>query len=124
MIDADPQQRLIGVVGPCGSGKSSLVAGLESRGYHCRHIAQEHSHVQAMWRITGNPDVLIYLTSSFETSTARRGLTWRRADYDEELRRLEHARRHAHLVIETDCLTIGDVLSRVVALLEDHLSNG
>src|SRR5512132_465046 len=100
-----PSKRLIGVVGPCGSGKSTLIAGLEKHGYQCRHIAQEHSYVQAMWQIISKPDVLIYLGASFPVSTARRKLDWMEKDHQEQLRRLMHAREHAHLVVDTDDLT-------------------
>lgn len=110
-------KRLIGIVGPCGSGKSTLMAGLERRGYRCRHIAQEHSYVQAMWQIVSKPDVLIYLNSSFETSTARRKLDWQEKDYREQLRRLAHAREHASLIVETDHLTPDAVLQKVLDFL-------
>ncbi len=113
---------LIGVVGPCGSGKSTLVAGLEQNGYACRHIAQEHSYVQAMWQIISKPDLLIYLNSSFQTSTARRKLNWLEKDYAEQLRRLAHARAHAHLVIDTDDLTPGRILQIVLDFLKDRSS--
>src|SRR5512134_3468417 len=96
---------LIGIVGPCGSGKSTLVAGLENRGYTCRHIAQEHSYVQAMWQIITRPDILIYLHASFPVSTARRKLNWLKKDHDEQLNRLAHARQHTNLLIDTDDLT-------------------
>ena len=111
---------LVGVVGPCGSGKSTLIAGLEKRGYTCRHIAQEHSYVQAMWQKIAKPDILIFLTASFPVSTARRQLNWRRKDYDAQLRRLEHARQHADLVIETDHLTPEQVLQNALNYLEKH----
>src|SRR5512134_3130842 len=86
---------LVGVVGPCGSGKSTLVAGLEKYGYTCRHIAQEHSYVPAMWQKIAKPNILIYLSVSFPISTARRKLDWMKKDYDEQLRRLSHARQQA-----------------------------
>jgi cytidylate kinase len=106
-----PSKRLlIGVVGPCGSGKSTLIAGLEGHGYRCRHIAQEHSYVQAMWQIISQPDILIYLNSSFQTSTARRRLDWQEKDYNEQLRRLGHAREHADLAIDTDDRAPANVL--------------
>src|SRR5574339_449457 len=104
-MDEPPSQRpLVGVVGPCGSGKSTLIDQLEAHGYACRHIAQEHSYVQAMWQIIAKPDLLIYLHASFVTSTARRKLDWTEKDYHEQLRRLAHAREHAHLIIDTDDL--------------------
>lgn len=111
-------QLLIGVVGPCGSGKTTLIEGLEKHGYRCRHIAQEHSYVQHMWQVITQPDILIYLHSSFENSTARRKLNWTPADYKEQLRRLAHAREHADLVIETDALDIQGVLARALDFLE------
>jgi cytidylate kinase len=109
---------LIGVVGPCGSGKSTLIAGLEGHGYRCRHIAQEHSYVQAMWQRITNPDILIFLDASFSVSTARRKLTWHEKDHEEQYRRLTHARQHANLVIDTDHLTPGQVLQKVLDFLQ------
>lgn len=108
---------LIGVVGPCGSGKSTLVAGLEKHGYTCRHIAQEHSYVPAMWQILSKPDVLIYLHSSFPVSTARRKLNWQEKDYAEQLQRLKHAREHAHIIVNTDELTPAQVLQKALEFL-------
>ena len=113
---------LIGVVGPCGAGKSTLVAGLEKDGYACRHIAQEHSYVQTMWQIITKPDVLIYLAASFAVSTARAKLNWLEKDYIEQLKRLAHAREHANLFIETDELTPEDVLQKALIFLKDYLS--
>jgi hypothetical protein len=110
---------LIGVVGPCGSGKSTLVAGLETYGYACRHIAQEHSYVPAMWQKIAKPDILIYLSVSFPISTARRKLNWHRQDYEEQLRRLAHARQHANFSIDTDALTPEQVLQGVLNYLEE-----
>jgi len=116
-----PGKPLIGVVGPCGSGKSTLISGLEPFGYACRHIAQEHSYVQAMWQIISRPDLLIYLAASFSVSTARRKLDWREKDYQEQLRRLAHAREHAHLIIDTDNLTPEQVLQKALDFLETDI---
>jgi len=110
---------LIGIVGPCGSGKSTLIAGLEKHGYVCRHIAQEHSYVQAMWQKITNPDVLIYLNASFPVSTQRRQLNWLKEDHDEQLRRLAHARQHASLFIDTDDLTPEQVLQKALDYLKE-----
>ena len=109
---------IIGIVGPCGSGKSTLIAGLEQRGYRCRHIAQEHSYVQAMWQRIAKPDILIFLDASFPVSTARRKLSWQKADHDEQYRRLTHARQHAHVVIDTDQLTPEQVLQKALEYLQ------
>ena len=108
---------LIGIVGPCGAGKSTLITGLEKHGYVCRHIAQEHSYVQAMWQIITRPQLLIYLHASFRISTARRQLNWQEKDHTEQLRRLAHAREHANLLIETDDLTPEEVLQKALDFL-------
>lgn len=112
-------QPLIGIVGPCGSGKSTLLAGLTKYGYACRHIAQEHSYVPAMWQKITKPDILIYLNASFPVSTARRQLNWQKEDHDEQLRRLQHARQHAHLFVDTDHLTPEQVLQTVLDYLKE-----
>ena len=118
-MNDDDSQPLIGIVGACGSGKSTLIAGLAARGYRCRHIAQEHSYVPAMWQIITKPDALIYLHVSFENSTLRRKLNWTYADYEEQLRRLAHAHQNASLVIDTDTLTPDEVLAQAVDYLRD-----
>lgn len=115
------QRPLIGIVGPCGSGKSTLLAGLEKQGYRCRHIAQEHSYVKYMWKAITNPDVLIFLESSFENSTARRKLNWLPADYEIQLQRLSHARAHANLVIDTNPLNPDEVLRRALDFLNGKI---
>ncbi|MBI3161520.1 MAG: hypothetical protein HYZ23_03375 [Chloroflexi bacterium] len=117
MNDEDSSSPLIGVVGPCGSGKSTLISGLEKRGYRCRHIAQEHSYVKTMWQVITHPDILIFLQCSFENSTTRRKLNWLPADHEEQQRRLSHALVHADLVIDTDTLTAEDVLARALDFL-------
>ena len=118
MDDPGHHKILIGVVGPCGSGKSTLVSGLTGAGLLGRHIAQEHSYVPNMWKRITNPDFLVYLDASYETCTLRRKLNWTSEDYLEQLRRLSHARDHADLMIETDFLSRAEVLSKVVECLK------
>ena len=113
---------LIGVVGPCGAGKTTLTDALDSRGYSTRHIAQEHSYVKDMWKRITNPDVLIFLQASFPITKQRRSrmIHWNQADYNEQQRRLEHALKHADLVIDTDNLSIEEVLERVLSFVEKN----
>jgi|SRR5688572_8059685 thymidylate kinase len=114
-----PSKRLlIGVVGPCGSGKSTLIEGLKQYDYSCSDIAQEHSYVQAMWQKIAKPDLLIFLDASFSVSTARRRFNWQKQDHEEQYRRLAHARKHANLVINTDHLTPEQVLQKVLDFLQ------
>ena len=110
-------QLLVGLVGPSKSGKSTLKRGLEEHGYSVRHIAQEHSYVPDMWEKISNPEVLIFLDVSFPTSLERGHPDWKQADYEEEQKRLLHARKHANLEINTDNLPSEAVLEQVVNFL-------
>lgn len=109
---------LIGIVGPCKSGKSELKRGLEDLGFECRQIAQEHSFAPTMWRKIAKPDVLIYLNASYPVTISRSNLNWREKDYQEQMRRLSNARQHADLYLETDDLSIDEVRNKVVQFLK------
>lgn len=115
---------LIGVVGVCASGKSTLIRGLALHGYRAKHIAQEHSYVQYMWKHITNPDVLIFLDVSYEMTIKRRQLRWQEADWAEQQRRLQHAREHAHFYLHTDERNEGEVLDEVVQFLSKFSAKG
>ena len=72
---------LIGVVGPCAAGKTTLIAALKQSGYKARHIAQEHSYVQDMWQRLTRPNLLIFLDASYPVTCRRRKLDWTEAVY-------------------------------------------
>ena len=107
------EKPVIGIVGPCAAGKSTLVTALRSQGHQVRHIAQEHSYVKDMWKQISNPDLLIYLDVSFEVSTSRTGSDWTDDIFRKQIERLKHARQHADLYIMTDDLTPNQVLDEV-----------
>ena len=111
------EKPFIGVVGPCASGKSTLVAALRSKNYHARHIAQEHSYLRDMWKQIADPDFLIYLDVSFDISIMRTGTSWDRRIFEKQVARLEHARSHADLYIQTDELKPQQVLNIVLGSL-------
>jgi deoxyadenosine/deoxycytidine kinase len=113
---------LIGVVGPCGSGKSTLTDALDKLGYSSRHIAQEHSFVKDMWQRLTNPDVLIFLQASFPVTRERKRemIHWTEANYEEQQRRLAHARNHANLIVDTDNASIEEVREQVLAFIESN----
>ena len=70
-----------------------------------------------MWKRITNPDVLVFLGASFSVCTLRRRLSWTNKDYEEQLRRLAHARQHADLIVETDNISPAEVLARVIDFL-------
>ena len=105
---------IIGIVGPCSAGKTSLVDGLKELGFNARHIAQEHSYVPYMWQRISQPDILIFLDVSFPVSQKRRSLNWNYSDFEEQQKRLAHARLHANLIINTNDLTIAEILTAVM----------
>lgn len=104
-------------MGPCASGKSTLVEALRARGVDARHVAQEHSYVPDMWRRITRPHALIYLDVSYEASLRRRPMDWLPADHAEQLHRLRHARAHGDLYIDTDDLGPEQVLERALEFL-------
>jgi deoxyadenosine/deoxycytidine kinase len=109
---------LIGIAGPCGAGKSTLVQQLQVHGFQARAIVQEHSYVPDMWKRITRPDFLIFLQASWKTSTDRRKLNWTEPEWQEQQRRLAHAKMHADLVVDTDDLEIEQVLDVVLRFLE------
>ncbi|MFM8320402.1 MAG: hypothetical protein ACKOC5_05750 [Chloroflexota bacterium] len=118
-ITAPSQPPLVGVVGPCAAGKSSLINRLKADGYtRVRHIAQEHSYVAEMWKRITHPDILVFLQVSYPVTLQRRNMDWTEKEYLEQLRRLQHARRHADLVIDTDNLSLDQVTEQVERFLQ------
>jgi thymidylate kinase len=107
----------IAIVGPCGAGKSTLALALKERGYDARQIAQEHSYVPSMWQIITNPDILIYLDVSYQPGTRRKQLNWTLKEFNEQIRRLVHARENCAIYIHTDALTPAEVLAEVLGQL-------
>ena len=105
---------VLGVVGPCAAGKSTLVDQLRSRGQIVKHIAQEHSYVQDMWARIAQPDFLIYLDVSYEISCQRNQSKWSRKIFDNQVERLIHARENADLYVNTDGKTPDEVLELVL----------
>jgi cytidylate kinase len=109
---------LIGIVGPCGAGKTTLANGLQQNGWQARAIAQEHSYVKDMWQRLTRPNVLVFLQASCLVGAKRRHLNWTESEWDEQQRRLTHARLHADFYLDTDNLGIEEVLSRVLVFLQ------
>jgi hypothetical protein len=117
------EKPLIGIVGVCASGKTTLISNLIHRGYSCRHIAQEHSYVKTMWKQLTNPDILVYLNVSYPETIRRRQLNWTQAEFDEQLNRISNAKENADIIIETDLLTPGEVFDEAIKKLESLLAS-
>jgi deoxyadenosine/deoxycytidine kinase len=111
---------LIGIVGPCGAGKTTLAAGLHRNGYRARAIAQEHSFVKDMWQRMTRPNVLVFLQASCSVGAERRQMKWTEAEWEEQQRRLAHAREHADFFLNTDSLGIVEVLKLVLGFLQNR----
>ena len=112
----------VGIVGPCTAGKSTLIKGLSGRltgevKVELRHKAQEHSYVQTMWQQINPPDQLIFLDVSYPVSMQRRKFNWTLEEYQEQQRRLTHAREHADFYIMTDELSPEQVAEQVASFL-------
>jgi chloramphenicol 3-O-phosphotransferase len=115
----NPSATLIGIVGPCSSGKSTLAKRLRALGYEVREIRQEHSGVPTMWLRLTNPDVLIYLDVSVEAAVWREGLSAVPSWWEEERTfRLAHARAHCDLYVDTTVLTPEETFRQVVEFLQ------
>jgi len=113
----DNAETVIGVVGPCGAGKTTLMEGLKRHSFRARAIVQEHSYVPSMWQRITNPDILVFLDASYLVTCERRKLDWTESEYAEQQRRLVHAREHADLYLLTDELSIEEVLARVLEFI-------
>ena len=114
------------IVGPCASGKTTLVARLRERGYDAHAVAQEHSGVAYLWQLS-EPDLLIFLDVDLPTTAARRQREWPAALYATQQGRLAHAHAHADLYLESSGLTVDEVVARVasfVAAQRDGCSAG
>jgi deoxyadenosine/deoxycytidine kinase len=120
-MDEDHHRQFhIVIVGPCAAGKTTLVHGLWARGFaRARVVAQEHSGVPDLWKMHGQPDVLIYLDVKLETIAARQQRSDWTTDYlTEQQRRLQSARAGCDVYLPTDDLTIEEVLEQAVHYLK------
>lgn len=104
------------VVGTHGSGKTTLVNGLENMGYAAYSFAQEHSASPRVWR-RRHPDVLIALYCSYATLVQRRGVQWPKSIWRRQLIALGDAWAHADIRVQTDSLTPAELINRVAARL-------
>ncbi len=110
-------QRRIVVVGPCASGKSTLVRNLRNHGFDAYACAQEHSAVPRLWAHQ-EPDVVIALRTGLETIRKRRGAEWSETIYEAQMHRLHDAYEAAGLTIDTSDDDESGALQRAIVFLE------
>lgn len=101
----DAKDLLIGVVGNCVSGKTTLVAGLKEKGYQAVNIPQEHSVTPRFWR-KFNVDFLVMLSCTLATAQTRRKIPWGQVRLDRQAAILADARANCQLYLPTDDFTI------------------
>jgi len=119
-----PDRPRVVVVGPCASGKSTLVAGLRRLGFAASACGQEHSEIATLWRHT-DPDIVVALAVDLATIRARRGVTeWPEWLYDAQRRRLRQAEAAATLRVDTPQFDPAAVLELVASHLRDGAAMG
>lgn len=99
------------LVGVCAAGKSTLAHNLDLRGIAAKPVAQEHSLVAELYRRTGS--WVVVLAANWDTVHHRRVLAWNPDFYRDEWDRIAGARRHASLIVHTDCLNPIEVADSV-----------
>lgn len=107
------------IVGPCASGKSTLVERLRDIGYDAVVCAQEHSDIPTLWR-RARPAAMIALCVDLPTLRERRGANWPEEIWRRQQQRLANAQSAATVVVDTSELSSGDVLAVVARALRTH----
>jgi GTPase SAR1 family protein len=107
------------VVGPCASGKTTLVSNLKAAGVDARVSGQEHSAVRNLWRRL-NPDVLVALDVDLDTLRERRDPAWSASLYDVQRGRLAGAFEAADVVIDTSARSEQDVMDLVLGAIATY----
>ncbi len=102
----------IAVVGPCSSGKSTIVERLRERGFDAYAVSQEHSIISRLWDHR-SPDRLVYLHVDYEIVQQRRGPNWPRWIYDAQIERLRDASDHATIVLDTGKFGVDETVERI-----------
>ena len=110
------------LVGPCGSGKTTIAERLREHGVDAVAVGQEHSIIRDLWR-RPEPDLVVFLDASLSVIRERRGDDWPEWLYCVELERLADARAHADLVVDTGRYSVEAVVQRVLALARDRARN-
>ncbi len=104
------------VVGPCASGKSTLVHGLREIGYDAFICAQEHSDIPTLWR-RSSPSAILALDVNIYTLRRRRDDHWPESLLVRQHERLADAFAEATALIDTSHLSSMEVLAKAAKAL-------
>lgn len=104
------------VVGPCASGKSTLVRNLHKKGINAFVAGQEHSAIRNLWA-KRDPDIIVALDVDLETLRKRRGDSWPSKLYRVQHERLSDAFAAATTIIDTSRVPEEEVAARVAAIV-------
>jgi len=115
------QPRVV-VVGPCASGKTTLVERLKELGIDARVSGQEHSAVRNLWRRL-DPDILIALEIDLDTLRSRRSQSWPQSLFEVQLDRLREAVAAADAVIDSVVLSEHEVFGEALRAINLRLSS-
>lgn len=115
---ANDRRRIV-VVGPCASGKTTLVERLGELGYDARVVAQEHSVIRDLWQ-KRNPDVVVALDLDLEQVRERRSPTWSADIYRVQHERLDEAFEAADIRIDSGMHSEDEVEEIVLRWLEEN----
>jgi GTPase SAR1 family protein len=103
----------IAVVGPCASGKTTLVEALRAMGFEGAYsVPQEHSVAPMLWRVK-NPDVLVFLDVSYSAIRRRRPVSWGPDRLELQQNRLSGARSQCDVYLDTSDLTRQEMIDSV-----------
>ncbi len=114
--DRSPSPLRVTVVGPCASGKTTLVERLKEAGYDAWVTSQEHSVIPELWNHQA-PDALIALKTDLETIRQRRGAGWSHSIFDAQMERLRNAFTAAGLIVDTTLCSEEETASRALSYL-------
>ena len=103
----------VAVTGVCASGKTTLVHNLRHENVDAYNVAQEHSLVKTLWN-KKNPDLLVMLDATLLIIKGRRSVPWGEERLIAQHERLENAKEHANLFIQTDQLSKAEVTGQVL----------
>jgi GTPase SAR1 family protein len=104
----------IAVVGPCASGKTTLVEALRAMGFEGAYsVPQEHSVAPRLWSVK-NPDVLVFLDVSYSAIRSRRPVSWGPDRLELQQGRLSGARSHCDVYVDTSDLTRQEMIDSVM----------